>query len=194
MWEDYLPSLTRIYEGRLLDLKQNAVLGDPDNGVDESQKLDGVFAANGLRPRITHRESTSYAVDESGNKIFDQVLRSTDIYVFGESGRINRLGAYIVHVALLTLFLGHFVALRTGFDADVRMIPGDGTDKIQMIQFDLDKTEKFDVQLPFTMTYGYSAKVDRSARSIDVTIRLTANPVASRRSGIWDYPCRCQHE
>ena len=73
------------------------------------------------------------------------------LYVFGENGKWNRLGAYVVHVALLTLFLGHFVALQTGFDADVRMVPGDKTDQIQMIQFDLDKKEKFNVQLPFTI-------------------------------------------
>jgi cytochrome c biogenesis protein len=73
-------------------------------------------------------------------------------FVFGESGKWNRIGAYIVHVALLTLFLGHFVALQTGFDADVRMTPGNRTDQIQMIQFDLDKKEKYNVQLPFTIT------------------------------------------
>ncbi|MEJ7700866.1 MAG: cytochrome c biogenesis protein ResB [Pyrinomonadaceae bacterium] len=41
------------------------------------------------------------------------------LFVFGESGRWNRLGAYIVHVALLTLFIGHFCSLQFGFDADV---------------------------------------------------------------------------
>ncbi|HRA42015.1 MAG TPA: cytochrome c biogenesis protein ResB, partial [Pyrinomonadaceae bacterium] len=35
--------------------------------------------------------------------------------------------------------------------ADVRMTPGERTDEIQMIQFDLDKKEKFNVKLPFTM-------------------------------------------
>jgi cytochrome c biogenesis protein len=72
-------------------------------------------------------------------------------HIFGEKGRLNRLGAYIVHVFLLTLFLGHFVALQTGFDADVRMTPGASTDEIQMIQFDLAKKEKFNVKLPFSM-------------------------------------------
>jgi cytochrome c biogenesis protein ResB len=74
------------------------------------------------------------------------------VYVFGESGKWNRLGAYIVHVFLLTLFLGHFVALQTGFDADVRMVPAEVTDQIQLIQFDLDKKEKYNVKLPFTIT------------------------------------------
>src|SRR5690606_1378606 len=52
---------------------------------------------------------------------------------------------------LLTLFLGHFVALQTGFDADVRMVPGSESDQIEMIQIDLDKREKFNVQLPFAI-------------------------------------------
>ena len=71
--------------------------------------------------------------------------------VFGERGRINRLGAYLVHVALLTLFLGHFVFLTTSFDADVRVIPGEKTDEIQLIKYDLDRKDKFAVKLPFTM-------------------------------------------
>ena len=65
---------------------------------------------------------------------------------------------------MLTLFLGHFVALPTGFDADVRMTPDSNpaqqqlaqspkvTDQIQLIQFNLDKQERFNVQLPFTIT------------------------------------------
>jgi cytochrome c biogenesis protein len=74
------------------------------------------------------------------------------LYVFGESGRLNRLGAYIVHVFLLILFLGHFVALQTGFDADVNMMPGQESDQIELININLDKTERYAVQLPFTIT------------------------------------------
>ncbi|MFL6469050.1 MAG: cytochrome c biogenesis protein ResB [Pyrinomonadaceae bacterium] len=94
-------------------------------------------------------------------------------YVFGERGKFNRVGAYIVHVALLTLFLGHFVALQTGFDADVRMVPGDKTDQIQMIQFELDKKEKFNVQLPFSLTCtDIQQKLIDPRGSIDVTNTL----------------------
>lgn len=132
-----------------------------------------IFTANGYGATVTENETVSYAVDENGKKQFDEIVKSTNITVFGEKGRINRIGAYIVHVALLTLFLGHFVALRTGFDADVRMIPGDATDKIQMIQFDLDKKEKFEVQLPFTMTCtDIQQKLIDPRGSIDVTNTL----------------------
>jgi cytochrome c biogenesis protein len=175
MWEEYFsrPKLTSTRE-RLLDLKEHAVLenvaGRPETVATALRQL---FEKHGLKTRVSQRESTFYGVDEDGRKDFSKVLRSTDTYVFGEKGRINRLGAYIVHVALLTLFLGHFVALRTGFDADVRMIPGDATDKIQMIQFDLDKKEKFDVQLPFTMTCtDIQQKLIDPSGSIDVTNTL----------------------
>lgn len=117
----------------LLGQKQNAVVelrGETENQTVE--KIKKAFAANGLKPTVTEKK---------GN-----------IFVFGESGRYNRLGAYIVHVFLLTLFLGHFVALRTGFDADVNMMPGQVTEQIQLIQFNLDKRERYNVQLPFAIT------------------------------------------
>ena len=116
----------------LLAQQQSAeleMIGASDKEV--AKRISSVFRQNGLTPIIS---------EKGGN-----------LYVFGQSGKWNRIGAYIVHVALLTLFLGHFVALQTGFDADVRMVPGDKTDQIQMIQFELDKKEKFNVQLPFTI-------------------------------------------
>lgn len=113
--------------------------------------VESAFTAQGFKPVRTEFKTTEYGIDESGNKDFSVVNESVQTVVYGERGKWNRIGAYIVHVALLTLFLGHFVALQTGFDADVRMIPGDENDKIQMIQFDLDKKEKFDVQLPFSI-------------------------------------------
>jgi cytochrome c biogenesis protein len=138
----------------LLARKENAaftVLAEDENSAAES--IRATFKENGLRSRIT-----TY----NGN-----------LYVFGESGKWNRLGAYIVHVALLTLFLGHFVALQTGFDADVRMTPGETTDQIQMIQFDLDKKEKFNVQLPFTIECtDIQQKLIDPNGSIDVTNTL----------------------
>jgi len=98
--------------------------------------------------------------------------------VFGESGKINRLGAYIVHVALLTLFLGNFVFYTTSFDADVRMIPGAKTDSIQLIRYNVDNSvgfrkDRYNVKLPFTMecTDIQQRLIDENG-SIDVTNTL----------------------
>jgi cytochrome c biogenesis protein len=116
----------------LLGQKQNAVVTvtAPDRQA-AAEKVQAVFRENGLKVRIT----------EKGGKLF----------VFGESGRLNRLGAYIVHVFLLTLFLGHFVANTTGEDADVRLAPGDKTDRIGIIKFDLEKKQTFDSRMPFVI-------------------------------------------
>lgn len=173
-WTKYIksPKLTST-RSRLLAHRENAIIA---TGMSSSAAVDAIKQAlesSRLSPAVTEKESVSYAVDDNGNKQFDSTVTSSETWVFGESGRWNRLGAYIVHVALLTLFLGHFVALRTGFDADVRMIPGDATDKIQMIQFDLDKKEKFDVQLPFSITCtDIQQKLIDPGGSIDVTNTL----------------------
>jgi cytochrome c biogenesis protein len=118
-----------------------------------AERIKAVLQENRLKPRIAEHHGI--------------------LYVSGESGKWNRIGAYIVHVALLTLFLGHFVANQTGFDADVRMVPGETTDQIQLIQFDLDKKEKFNVQLPFSMecTDIQQTLIDPNG-SIDVTNTL----------------------
>jgi cytochrome c biogenesis protein len=155
----------------LLGQQQNSVI--PVAGSDENEVAERVadaFRESGFKPKLTANEEVSYALDEHGRKNFNETTVRKRLIVFGEKGRINRLGAYIVHVALLTLFLGHFVALRTGFDADVRMIPGDKTDQIQLIQFDIDKREKFNVQLPFTITCtDIEQKLVDPTGSIDVT-------------------------
>lgn len=116
----------------LLGQKQSTtvnLIGESEQEI--AEKVSSVFKSQGLRTRITQKKGK--------------------FYVFGESGRFNRLGAYIVHVFLLTLFLGHFVSLQTGFDADVRFVPGEEKNQIEMIKFNLDKQEKFAVELPFSI-------------------------------------------
>ncbi|HEY0051259.1 MAG TPA: cytochrome c biogenesis protein ResB, partial [Pyrinomonadaceae bacterium] len=122
----------------LLNQKFNAKIsthGESPQAV--AEKIGEVFRRNGLKARVTKKNNR--------------------VYIFGESGKWNRLGAYIVHVALLTLFLGHFVALQSGFDADVRLMPGQKTNEIQLIDFDLDdkqglQTQRYNVALPFSIT------------------------------------------
>lgn len=137
----------------LLNQKQNAVVKiEADSKQKAAQEIARIFKLNGFSATANETDVNNYALDELGNKDFSNILNRKQIVVFGESGKWNRLGAYIVHVFLLTLFLGHFVALQTGFDADVRMMPGQQTNEIQLIEFNLDKQERFAVGLPFTIT------------------------------------------
>lgn len=124
---------------------------DETDAATIAERVKAAFAKEGLKPAVTDQKNIEYGVDAEGRKDFSTTIERASTVVFGQSGQINRMGAYIVHVFLLTLFLGHFVALQTGFDADVRMVPGVTTDKIELIQFNLDKREKFAVQLPFSM-------------------------------------------
>ena len=138
--------------GWLLRQKQHEILEISGGTAREAAgKIAQVFKNQGFKPHIVESNTTAYAVDEHGNKNYSEIVSRTNLIIFGERGRWNRLGAYIVHVFLLTLFLGHFTALQTGFDADVRMMPGQTTNEIQLIQFNLDKQERFAVGLPFTI-------------------------------------------
>ena len=126
----------------------------PINGSDESvaeRIILKVFQHNGLKPVTNQLKSTSYGTDADGKRDFSNVIETTSTVVFAQKGKFNRMGAYIIHTFLLTLFLGHFVALTTGFDADVQMVPGDKKDQIQKIDYDLDKKIRYNVKLPFTM-------------------------------------------
>lgn len=144
---------TSATRGFLLRQKQNATLtvqGESEQEI--AARINGVFKAHGFAAQVAESSNAAYALDEHGNKNFSGVVSRTNFYVFGESGKWNRIGAYIVHVFLLTLFLGHFVALQTGFDADVRMMPGQETDEIQLIEINLDRQERYAVGLPFKIT------------------------------------------
>ncbi len=151
--------------GWLLNQPQNAVIRIHGNNETEiAQKIQSAFAHNSFSPRITEETSTFYATDDDGKKDFSRTNSKKSLFVFGENGKWNRLGAYVVHVFLLTLFLGHFVANQTGFDADIRLSPDTNqaiqrdfnvaqqTDAIQLIEINLDKQERYNVQLPFTIT------------------------------------------
>lgn len=137
---DRFPSAWSFIAKPKLDASRKWLLGQKQNAAVEmhgaseekiAARVAEVFKEQGLSAKISEKKGK--------------------LYVFGESGKWNRLGAYIVHVFLLTLFLGHFVALQTGFDADVRMMPGQTTSEIQLIEFNLDKQERFAVGLPFTI-------------------------------------------
>lgn len=139
--------------GWLLNQNQNKTLQiKSENEKQIAEKIADIFQQNNLTAKITEQTSTYYGTDEKGKRDFSKIETKNNFYVFGESGKWNRMGAYIVHVFLLTLFLGHYVALQTGFDADVRFVPGETKNEIELIEFNLDKQERYAAALPFTIT------------------------------------------
>lgn len=74
-------------------------------------------------------------------------------YVFGESGAWNRLGAYAVHVGLLTIFLGGFMTAQLGRTGNLPLAPGETTNLIEENAVELDRVNRITSQLPFEVTF-----------------------------------------
>ena len=85
----------------------------------------------GLRPRVN---------EENG--------RTT---VFAQRNVWNRLGAYSVHVALLTIFTGGVLTARLGVGGMMEIRPGTTADKINTVEFKLDRPVSGMAALPFTV-------------------------------------------
>jgi cytochrome c biogenesis protein len=81
-------------------------------------------------------------VTEKGNKVF----------VFAEKDRWNRLGAYAVHVALLTIFTGGFLTSQFGRTGQMFLKPGMTESTMVETKFNLDKQQPVTLRLPFEVT------------------------------------------
>src|ERR1043166_207315 len=73
-------------------------------------------------------------------------------FVFGERGAWNRLGAYAVHVALLTIFVGGFLTARFGHTGQMAVRPGETSAEMsEQVFLDLDQPSRVTIDLPFTV-------------------------------------------
>jgi cytochrome c biogenesis protein len=153
-WSYIVKPKTDATKGWLLNRKKHfEMTADTNNAGAIANAVAAAFRKHGLSTVVSEKDGATF--------------------VFGQRGKWNRIGAYIVHVALLVLFLGHFVANQTGFNADVRMIPGQTTDQIQMIRVDLDKRERYNVQVPFSLEcLDIEQKLVDPKGGIDVTNTL----------------------
>ena len=70
-------------------------------------------------------------------------------YVFGERGAWNRLGAYAVHVALLTIFFGGFLTSTFSITGQMPLEPGLTSNELTETVFNLDQLSRSVRQLPF---------------------------------------------
>ncbi|MEO8648820.1 MAG: cytochrome c biogenesis protein ResB, partial [Acidobacteriota bacterium] len=75
------------------------------------------------------------------------------VFLFAERGRWNRLGAYPVHVALLTIFLGGFLTSELGTTGNLPLAPGETSDLIRENVVDLNRVSEVTKKLPFKVTF-----------------------------------------
>lgn len=74
-------------------------------------------------------------------------------YILAESGLWNRFGAYPVHVALLTIFLGGFLTAQFGATGNLPLAPGESSNLIRETVVDLDHVTEVTKQLPFEVKF-----------------------------------------
>ncbi|HEX5707578.1 MAG TPA: cytochrome c biogenesis protein ResB [Pyrinomonadaceae bacterium] len=76
-------------------------------------------------------------------------------FIFGERGAWNRLGAYAVHVALLTIFTGGFLTSQFGYNGSMWLAPGESADTHKELIYELGaenlKMTERPLQLPFVV-------------------------------------------
>jgi cytochrome c biogenesis protein len=71
------------------------------------------------------------------------------VTVFAQRNTLNRLGAYVVHVALLTIFTGGFLTSRYGVGGAMEIKPGKTSNVFLTSDVTLDGTQGSQKQLPF---------------------------------------------
>jgi cytochrome c biogenesis protein len=92
-------------------------------------RITEAFRASRLKPVVTEKKGKTY--------------------VFGERGAWNRLGAYAVHVALLTIFLGGFLTSSFMRYGNMPLEPGLSSNEITETVFNIDQLSRSVHQLPF---------------------------------------------
>ncbi|HEY0408408.1 MAG TPA: cytochrome c biogenesis protein ResB [Pyrinomonadaceae bacterium] len=71
------------------------------------------------------------------------------VFVFAQKNVWNRLGAYAVHVALLTIFTGGFLTSHFGRTGQMWLKPGMTSNEMMETVFVLDQPERVTLSLPF---------------------------------------------
>ncbi|WP_352430084.1 cytochrome c biogenesis protein ResB [Pyrinomonas sp.] len=72
-------------------------------------------------------------------------------FVFAERGAWNRLGAYAVHLALLTIFFGGFMTAQLGRNGLMELAPGMSSSVMSEPRFELNQIKRVGIRLPFTV-------------------------------------------
>ncbi|MCA1817198.1 MAG: cytochrome c biogenesis protein ResB [Acidobacteria bacterium] len=110
------------------------LVGDSRESVVE--RIKAACKSVGMRARVTEKGGRSV--------------------VFAESGAWNRLGAYAVHVALLTIFSGGFLTGMLGHSGEMTLRPGMSSSQITEPEFNVTddglQLGKASVGLPFDVT------------------------------------------
>jgi cytochrome c biogenesis protein len=117
----------------ILNQKQKATLElKGENRETIAERVSAACRAVGLKPSLTSKGEREY--------------------LFAEKGAWNRLGAYAVHVALLTTFFGGFLTAQFGRTGQMPLKPGETAGEMAQLNYSLDEITPVTVPLPFSVT------------------------------------------
>src|SRR5262249_45456472 len=94
-----------------------------------AEKIAATWRKHGLRPRLSREDGR--------------------ITIFAQRNVWNRLGAYIVHIALLTIFAGGFLTSRYGVGGTMEITPGGTADTFNIFDNQLTGERSGKSHLPF---------------------------------------------
>ncbi len=94
-------------------------------------------------------ESLSAAMKGQGWRSVKTTEKAGRTFILGQKGVWNRLGAYAVHVGLLTIFTGGFLTAQFGSTGQMPLAPGQSTNLMFETEVNLDKAEQITKRLPF---------------------------------------------
>src|SRR6185295_6676204 len=96
-----------------------------------AERIAATWRKQGLRPRI--------------NK------EAARVTVFAQRNVWNRFGAYVVHVALLTIFIGGFMTSRYGVGGQMELVPGESGSTFSTFENQLQGDQVKRAQMPFAV-------------------------------------------
>ncbi len=111
------------------------------------QKQTAELDLTGNKDEVIGRVSA--AMKKMGWRSIKTTEKGGRTFVLGESGVWNRLGAYAVHVALLTIFVGGFLTAQFGSTGNLPLTPGKSANLMYETEVNLDKTDQVTKRLPF---------------------------------------------
>ncbi|MDM7923109.1 MAG: cytochrome c biogenesis protein ResB [Pyrinomonadaceae bacterium] len=121
----------------------------PLRWLKEQKTSTGMKAAVSPDEAVAAIESTFRG---SGLRRVRSAEKNGRTFIFGESGRWNRLGFVWVHVALLMIFIGGFMTAQLSNNGNLPLSPGESSDIIYDTAYQLDKVAQITKQLPFEVT------------------------------------------
>jgi len=127
------------------------------------------------RSELVSRAQTAARAMKFRIKTTEEAERTT---IFGERGQWNRLGAYAVHIALLTIFTGGFLTSR-GHTGSLWLEPGETSDRMNKAVFNFEgASTQFavatqELELPFSVhATDLAQKLINKEGSIETTNTL----------------------